>query len=86
MTTEFKRGFDRPFLSVQLRNYSSRKAASSNMTATPISGTRAAGSISTCRLKLANTRNFRGFPHVPGNDFTLRVASRRDKNDGKKLR
>jgi len=49
-------------------------------------GTSAAGSISTCRLKFANTRNFRGFPHVPGNDFMLRVASRRDKNDGKKLR
>jgi len=30
-------------------------------------------------------RNFRGFPHVPGNDFMLSVASRRDKNDGKKL-
>jgi len=42
--------------------------------------------FSTCRLKFANTRNFRGFPHVPGNDFMLRVASRRDKNDGKKLR
>jgi len=74
------------FLSVQLRNYSSRKGPSSNMTATPISGTRAAGSISTCRLKFVNTRNFRGFPHVPGNDFMLRVASRGDKNDGKKLR
>lgn len=40
----------------------------------------------TCRMKFDNTANFRGFPHVPGNDFMLRVASRRDKNDGKKLR
>jgi len=62
-----------------------RKAASSNMTATPISG-RALQGRSQPALKFANTRNFRGFPHVPGNDFMLRVASRRDKNDGKKLR
>ena len=25
----------------------------------------------------------RGFPHVPGNDFMLSVASRQGKNDGK---
>jgi len=55
------------------------------MTATPISG-RALQGRSQPALKFANTRNFRGFPHVPGNDFMLRVASRRDKNDGKKLR
>lgn len=39
----------------------------------------------TCRTKFDNTRNFRGFPHVPGNDFMLSVARRADKNDGKKL-
>ena len=33
--------------------------------------------------KFANVPNFRGFPHVPGNDFMLSVASRKDKNDGK---
>jgi uncharacterized phage protein (TIGR02218 family) len=38
--------------------------------------------FSTCRAKFANTANFRGFPHVPGNDFMLSVASRRGKNDG----
>ena len=27
--------------------------------------------------------NFRGFPHVTGNDFMLSVASHKDKNDGK---
>ena len=42
--------------------------------------------FSTCRNKFANTINFRGFPHVPGNDFMLRVASRRDKNNGGRLR
>lgn len=41
--------------------------------------------FSTCRAKFANTANFRGFPHVPGNDFMLKVASRTDRNDGKKL-
>jgi uncharacterized phage protein (TIGR02218 family) len=28
----------------------------------------------TCRAKFANIANFRGFPHMPGNDFVLRVA------------
>jgi uncharacterized phage protein (TIGR02218 family) len=37
----------------------------------------------TCKDKLANVANFRGFPHVPGNDFTVSVASRQVKNDGK---
>jgi hypothetical protein len=27
-----------------------------------------------------------GFPHVPDNDFMLKVASRTDKNDGRRLR
>jgi uncharacterized phage protein (TIGR02218 family) len=39
--------------------------------------------FSTCRTKFDNVPNFRGFPHVPGNDFMLSVASRKDKNDGK---
>jgi len=30
-------------------------------------------SFRTCREKFANTVNFRGFPHMPGNDFILRV-------------
>lgn len=29
---------------------------------------------STCRAKFGNGLNFRGFPHMPGNDFVLRVA------------
>lgn len=39
--------------------------------------------FATCRAKFANVPNFRGFPHVPGNDFMLHIASRTDKNDGK---
>ena len=41
--------------------------------------------FTTCRAKFANVANFRGFPHVPGNDFLLHVASRKDKNDGRGL-
>lgn len=28
----------------------------------------------TCRRKFANVANFRGFPHMPGNDFVVRLA------------
>lgn len=30
--------------------------------------------FSTCRTRFANTDNFRGFPHMPGNDFVLARA------------
>ena len=30
--------------------------------------------FATCRAKFANTVNFRGFPHMPGNDFVTAVA------------
>jgi uncharacterized phage protein (TIGR02218 family) len=39
--------------------------------------------FATCKAKFDNVANFRGFPHVPGNDFMLSVASREGKNDGK---
>ena len=29
--------------------------------------------FSTCREKFANVANFRGFPHMPGNDFVVRL-------------
>lgn len=29
----------------------------------------------TCRDRFANATNFRGFPHMPGNDFILKVAA-----------
>jgi uncharacterized phage protein (TIGR02218 family) len=38
--------------------------------------------FSTCKAKFDNVANFRGFPHVPGNDFMLSVATRGGKNDG----
>lgn len=31
--------------------------------------------LSTCRDRFANALNFRGFPHMPGNDAVLRVAT-----------
>ena len=37
----------------------------------------------TCRAKFSNIANFRGFPHMPGNDFALTYARRGDDNDGK---
>jgi uncharacterized phage protein (TIGR02218 family) len=38
--------------------------------------------FSTCAAKFANTVNFRGFPHIPGNDFALSYVSAGDVNDG----
>lgn len=35
-----------------------------------------------CRAKFDNTLNFRGFPHMPGNDFALSYARAGDRNDG----
>jgi uncharacterized phage protein (TIGR02218 family) len=37
----------------------------------------------TCKAKFDNTDNFRGFPHMPGNDFALSYARTRDVNDGR---
>ena len=31
--------------------------------------------FSTCQAKFDNVANFRGFPHVPDNDFMLSVAT-----------
>ncbi len=36
----------------------------------------------TCQAKFANAVNFRGFPHMPGNDFALSYARAGDGNDG----
>ena len=39
--------------------------------------------FSTCRDKFSNHANFRGFPHVPGNDFIVSYPGRDDaSNDG----
>ncbi|WP_321341779.1 DUF2163 domain-containing protein [Breoghania sp.] len=40
----------------------------------------------TCRAKFANIENFRGFPHMPGNDFAFSYPTRdTGVNDGGKL-
>jgi uncharacterized phage protein (TIGR02218 family) len=36
----------------------------------------------TCRNKFANHLRFRGFPHMPGDDFVLSYPKRDDDNDG----
>jgi uncharacterized phage protein (TIGR02218 family) len=42
--------------------------------------------FATCRERFANTVNFRGFPHIPGNDFLVRIAIRGEPgNNGKSL-
>ncbi|MEX0853649.1 MAG: DUF2163 domain-containing protein [Bauldia sp.] len=38
--------------------------------------------FATCGAKFANAVNFRGFPHMPGNDFALSYARTGDVNDG----
>ncbi|MDE2383077.1 MAG: DUF2163 domain-containing protein [Alphaproteobacteria bacterium] len=37
--------------------------------------------LSTCRDRFGNAVNFRGFPHMPGNDFVMAVASQSDPNN-----
>ena len=32
--------------------------------------------LATCRTKFANVVNYRGFPHMPGNDFLARIGGR----------
>jgi uncharacterized phage protein (TIGR02218 family) len=41
--------------------------------------------FATCRDRFANTVNFRGFPHMPGNDFAVSYARRGERNDGSAL-
>jgi len=39
--------------------------------------------FSTCKAKFSNVANFRGFPHIPGNDFVIENAKAGDPaNDG----
>jgi uncharacterized phage protein (TIGR02218 family) len=37
-------------------------------------------SFATCRDKFANAENFRGFPHMPGNDFVISYPTQGDDN------
>ena len=36
----------------------------------------------TCQAKFANAANFRGFPHIPGQDTIIRYAAKGDANAG----
>ena len=36
----------------------------------------------TCKAKFANAANFRGFPHIPGQDTVIRIAASGDPNTG----
>jgi uncharacterized phage protein (TIGR02218 family) len=42
--------------------------------------------FATCRDRFANASNFRGFPHIPGNDFIVSVARSDGANDGSPIR
>ncbi len=39
-------------------------------------------SFATCQEKFANAVNFRGFPHIPGQDTIIRYAAKGDANSG----
>ncbi|MET3926177.1 DUF2163 domain-containing protein [Devosia sp. 2618] len=39
--------------------------------------------FATCKAKFANAVNFRGFPHIPGNDYVLRHPRNGDALDGR---
>jgi uncharacterized phage protein (TIGR02218 family) len=41
--------------------------------------------IETCRDRFANALNFRGFPHIPGQDTVIRYPNRGDANAGEVL-
>ncbi|MEM7567256.1 MAG: phage BR0599 family protein, partial [Pseudomonadota bacterium] len=40
----------------------------------------------TCAAKFANTANFRGFPHMPGNDFAVTYPVSGEVHDGSPIR
>lgn len=42
-------------------------------------------SLSTCKARFNNVGNFRGFPHIPGNDAIISHPNTGDKNDGSTL-
>jgi len=41
--------------------------------------------LDTCRDRFANVTNFRGFPHIPGQDTVIRYPNRGDANSGEVL-
>ncbi len=43
-------------------------------------------SFATCRARFANHLNFRGFPHMPGNDWVTSYPAEGERHDGSSLR
>ncbi len=41
--------------------------------------------FATCRDRFANVANFRGFPHIPGNDFVIAAPDAGAGNDGSSM-
>jgi uncharacterized phage protein (TIGR02218 family) len=41
--------------------------------------------LETCRNRFGNVANFRGFPHIPGQDTVIRYPNRGDANAGEVL-
>lgn len=41
--------------------------------------------FATCRDRFLNVANYRGFPHIPGNDYVIRSADAAAVNDGRSL-
>lgn len=41
--------------------------------------------FATCRDRFSNVANYRGFPHIPGNDYVIRAADASAVNDGGSL-
>lgn len=75
--------------SVEIRGHSAKQLALWRRAALPVRpGDRfdvVAGcdkSWDMCRARFANGANFRGFPHIPGDDFALGVVTRTEVNDG----
>ena len=75
--------------SVEVRGHSSGSLALWRRTALPVEAGDSfdvtAGcdkSWEMCQARFSNQLNFRGFPHIPGNDFALSVAKKDEVNDG----
>lgn len=75
--------------SVEIRSHASGSLTLWRRTALPIEAGDAFGVVAgcdkswdMCRARFANGVNFRGFPHIPGNDFALGVVKKDELNDG----
>lgn len=78
--------------SVEIRGHSAARLVLWRRTALPVQASDrfsiTAGcdrSWDMCRMRFANGANFRGFPHIPGDDFALGIAKKDEVNDGGSL-